>query len=239
MRQTSFLASILLVTAGLTVSSGQVLAQTATECQPPAQNEYLLLVLNETSDVPQHLQRTLPSNAQINVCRYLNDFVTRIGGLKSLDDANKWAQYINDIAGLKAVVARPAPATATTFTAPATNFTTANPGTINLSTAVPGNSTVVVPTTTFSTPTTQVYNSQNLGNVYAVLVDYANNPDVAAQIKQLTGSDAALVMFGSQQYLLAVHTTSPNEASNALRQLSDRGLLTMMVDGRKVMWVPR
>jgi hypothetical protein len=78
------------------------------------------------------------------------------------------------------------------------------------------------------------YNPQPLGDGYAVLVDYFNQPEVAAQVKQLLGSDVGLVSYGQRPYLLAVYTTSQRKADSMLRQLSDRGFWSMVVDSRRV-----
>ncbi|MBD1933276.1 MULTISPECIES: hypothetical protein [Cyanophyceae] len=75
-------------------------------CQPPRQGEYLVLV-NQTSTSQEQIQRTLPPNIKTSMCRYFEDMMTRIGGFKTLDDANSWARYVNEIVGLSAFVLRP------------------------------------------------------------------------------------------------------------------------------------
>ena len=74
-------------------------------CQPPRQGEYLVLV-NQTSTSQEQIQRTLPPNIKTSMCRYFEDMMTRIGGFKTLDDANSWARYVNEIVGLSAFVAQ-------------------------------------------------------------------------------------------------------------------------------------
>jgi hypothetical protein len=164
-------------------------------CQPPRPGEYLVLVVSETQENRQRIRQTLPSGAKTTLCRYLDNVVTRIGGFKSLEDANDWARFVNEIVGLSAYVARPAIA--------------------------------IAPSSTNSI-------TQNLGSGYAVLVDYSNQPQIAAQVRQLLGGDVGLVSYGQRPYLLAVHTTNQSEANAALRRLSDRGFLAMLVDSRKV-----
>jgi|SRR6478672_5413363 len=164
-------------------------------CQPPRPGEYLVLVVSETQENRQRIRQTLPSGAKTTLCRYLDNVVTRIGGFKSLEDANDWARFVNEIVGLSAYVARPAIA--------------------------------IAPSSTDS-------RTQNLGSGYAVLVDYSNQPQIAAQVRQLLGGDVGLVSYGQRPYLLAVHTTNQSEANAALRRLSDRGFLAMLVDSRKV-----
>jgi hypothetical protein len=78
------------------------------------------------------------------------------------------------------------------------------------------------------------YNPQPLGEGYAVLVDYFNQPEIAAQVQQLLGEKVGLVSYGQRLYLLAVHTTSQREANSTLQKLSDRGFWSMLVDSRRV-----
>jgi hypothetical protein len=78
-------------------------------CQPPTAGEYLLLVISPTQDNQTQLRRTLPTELKTTTCRYLNDTVTRIGGFAKMDDANRWARYVNNIVGLAAIITtRPA-----------------------------------------------------------------------------------------------------------------------------------
>lgn len=94
---------------------------------------------------------------------------------------------------------------------------------------------VIQPSTrTQPTNTTPDYNPKPLGNGYAVLVDYFNQPEVAVQLRQLLGSDVGLVTYGKRPYLLAMYTTDERKANSRLRQLSDRGFWSMVVDSRRV-----
>ncbi|HEY9817846.1 MAG TPA: hypothetical protein V6D20_18885 [Candidatus Obscuribacterales bacterium] len=86
------------------------IAQSLADCQPPADGEYLLLVVNNSDATETQLRQTLPPNAEITRCRYLEQDVTRVGGFTEQDTANTWAQYLTDIGGLDVVVARPATA---------------------------------------------------------------------------------------------------------------------------------
>jgi hypothetical protein len=80
-------------------------------CQAPTAGEYLLLVISPTQDNQTQLRRTLPNELKTTTCRYLNDTVTRIGGFNKIDDANRWARYVNSIVGLSAIITtRPADA---------------------------------------------------------------------------------------------------------------------------------
>jgi hypothetical protein len=78
-------------------------------CQAPTAGEYLLLVITPTQDNQTQLRRTLPNELKTTTCKYLNDTVTRIGGFAKIDDANRWARYVNNIVGLSAIITtRPA-----------------------------------------------------------------------------------------------------------------------------------
>lgn len=82
--------------------------------------------------------------------------------------------------------------------------------------------------------TSLAYNPQPLGKGYAVLVDYFNKPEVAAQVRRIVGKDVGLVSYDQRPYLLAVYTNSQRQASSLLRELSDRGFSSMVVDSRRV-----
>lgn len=125
MRYSALLSSVLL--SGTTfLLSQRGIAQPRPGCDPPSANEYLLLVLNQGEGTEDQLRQLLPENAAITTCSYLNDEVVRVGGFASADIANAWAQYLSDMTGLQAFVARPAassPAVAseTTPDSPAAN----------------------------------------------------------------------------------------------------------------------
>ncbi|PSR16778.1 hypothetical protein C8255_16105, partial [filamentous cyanobacterium CCP3] len=77
-------------------------------CPPPSANEYLLLVRSNTEAERDRVQDLLPSNSTVLVCDYLNDTVVRAGGFTNLENANAWAQYMTEVEGFQAFVARPA-----------------------------------------------------------------------------------------------------------------------------------
>ncbi|HEY9671161.1 MAG TPA: hypothetical protein V6D11_06950 [Waterburya sp.] len=106
---------------------------------------------------------------------------------------------------------------------------------------IAGLSAYVVRPTATATATASLTNANNpafspqpLGQGYAVLVDYFNQPEEAARLKQLLGSEIGLVSYGKRPYLLAVYTTSEQKANSLLRKLSDRGFWSMVVDSRRV-----
>ncbi|MEA5515597.1 hypothetical protein [Nodularia sp. UHCC 0506] len=73
-------------------------------CQPPRSGEYLLLVVSPTANSQKQLLSALPNEIQATTCRYLTDTVTRISGFSRIDDANRWARYIDNIVGLTAII---------------------------------------------------------------------------------------------------------------------------------------
>ena len=182
-------------------------------CQPPQPSEYLLLVVTRTPDTQAQVRQLLPPNAAIATCRYLADTVTRVGGFRTIDRAKAWARYLPETTGLAAFVARPAesPVTATT----------------------PSDAP---PTPTAKPPAIATGQSPKpLGAGYAVLVNYNNQPELAAQLKQALGQEVGLVAYGQSPFLLALYTTDANAAYDTLRSLSDRGFLATLVDSRRVM----
>lgn len=98
-------SALLIAVAGLMGNMNSVGAQqNIPTCRPPNGGEYLLLVISPTTDNQNQLRRVLPSETNTSVCRYLNDTVTRIGGFGKLEDANRWARFIRDSAGLSAII---------------------------------------------------------------------------------------------------------------------------------------
>lgn len=78
------------------------------------------------------------------------------------------------------------------------------------------------------------YNPQSLGNGLAVLVDYFNQPEVAAKVRDLLETDVGLASFGQRPYLLAMHTKNQEQAKSIVQKLSDRGFWAAIVDSRQV-----
>jgi hypothetical protein len=96
---------LVLAMAGLIGGVSSVTAQQANPvCQPPTAGEYLLLVISPTADNQKQLRDALPNEIKSTTCQYLTDTVTRIGGFNKIDDANRWARYINNIVGLSAII---------------------------------------------------------------------------------------------------------------------------------------
>jgi hypothetical protein len=181
-----------------------VAQQNIANCQPPAIKEYLLLVISPSVDNQNQLRSALPTEIKTVVCKYNNQTVTRIGGFKKTDDANRWARYIQNIVGLSAIITT-------------RSVTQAGP------TPAPK-----VPKSQIT------YNPKILGEGYAILVDYFNRPEMFSSLQQAVGGDVGFVSYGQRPYLLAVYTTNQKEAYNTLQKLSDRGFIAILADGRKV-----
>ncbi|KAM3094130.1 hypothetical protein ACKFKG_18050 [Phormidesmis sp. 146-35] len=201
---------VFLTVAGLAMTATSTMAQTSyPQCQPPKSGEYLLLVLNKTSETQSKVRSVLPNNADATVCNYLENVVTRVSGFSSVETANSWAQYLTQTVGLQAFVAR------STQTPTATR----PPEPAPLSAKA-------------SDPST--YNPQPLGTGYAVLVSYFDRPELAGQVQQALSKEVGLVSYGQRPYLLAIQTTDQAIANSTLQKLSDRGFWAMVVDSRRV-----
>lgn len=220
-------------------------------CAPPRANEYLLLVANQAADTQAQLQQLLPETAVITACRYLEDEVVRVEGFATSEVANAWAQYLSDMAGLQAFVARPA--SSTSGDQPTTTAAIPPPvqGTASGGTSSPVAEPIAQGATSFPTPTqlpspsatpspespvqpsSSSYNPQPLGAGYAILVYYFNRPEVAADVQQVTQQPVGLVSYEQRPFLLATHTTDSATAASVLQALSDRGFTAVMVDGRR------
>ena len=235
----NLLSYVLLAMVGLGSLVKPVVAQPA-NCQPPKAGEYLLLVVSETADSQAQVKRTVPPSVNTTVCRYLDSTVTRVEGFTTLDVANSWARYMTEIVGLPAFVAQPpqanssqpsaSPSQPAASSVPAATSTASSP-----SSATPS------PAQTSAQPTIApiAYNPELLGQGYAVLVDYQQNPELAAQLKRLLGRDVGLVSYRQRPYLLANHTPHQGTANATLKAVSDRGFIGLIVDGNRVMMLSR
>jgi hypothetical protein len=202
-------------------------------CQPPNKGEYLLLVVSPTSENQKQLRKALPSDLKTVNCKYLNEKVTRIGGFNKIDDANRWARYVNNIVGLSAIITtRPTTSTVATA-APTVVKTTVRTNLASTKTTV--TKSRIVPTTITNPTASKVnYHPQALGEGYAVIVDYFNRPEIANSIQQVVEGNVGFVSYGQRPYLLAVYTTNQKEANNTLQKLNERGFFANLVDSQKV-----
>jgi len=200
---------------GLTILSTSVKAESS--CEPPQSDEYLLLIVTKTPEQQERAKRSFPGNTDNTVCRYINDTVTRVGGFRNSEIASDWVKYIQDVVGLQAYVVR-SPAAALPQNLPVYNPQPA-----------PGSEPIANPQTG-----NLAFNPQPLGPGYAVLVDYFNQPELAAQVKQALGTQVGLASYGQRPFLFVAYTTDQNAATAAVKALSDRGFWPMLVDSRRV-----
>ena len=101
---TSFLLSTLGAISIIQPTAAQTNKTSIPVCRAPNPGEYLLLVISPSKNNQNELRRVLPLNTNSVVCTYLKDTVTRIGGFRKIDDANRWARYVKDSAGLSAII---------------------------------------------------------------------------------------------------------------------------------------
>lgn len=97
---------------------------------------------------------------------------------------------------------------------------------------------VVVESAGTSTPPplsqSATYSPRPLGEGYAVLVDFFNQPEIAAQVQQTVGQNVGLASYFSRPYLLAIYTPDEAIANATLRRLSEIGFGAVLVDSRRV-----
>ncbi|MEC4896240.1 MAG: hypothetical protein SAL07_24590 [Oscillatoria sp. PMC 1051.18] len=236
----SCLSAAAIAAIGITAIPKPTFAQAGLpQCQPPRAGEYILLVLTETPDTQEQIRRTLPPGINAPICQYLGDTVTRIGGFRQFDDADSWAQYVNDIVGLTAVVARPTQTTAATPTVtrptqpvpgPRINNRPTQPVTATRTNSSPS----VTQQAAASSGNLAVFNPQPLGSGYAVLVDYLNQPEIASQLQQELGKEVGLVSYLGRPYLLATSTENQTEANQLMQNLSEIGFGSLVVNSSRV-----
>ena len=211
---------IVCVIGGGAIAAQGVRAQDLPPCPPPATAEYLLLVQGETEAERDRIQDLLP--ASTDVCQYLDSPVVRAGGFTSLENANAWAQYLTEVEGAQAFVARPAaPGEVTPAITPVESPAAAAP--------VPP--TASSPTTT---PATVGYAPQLLGEGYVVLVSYSNQPAIAQQVQDTLNDTVGLAVYQRRPYLMAVQTTDPQVAAQTLQALSSGRFTAFIVDSGEV-----
>ncbi|MEO1068771.1 MAG: hypothetical protein AAFW95_06565, partial [Cyanobacteria bacterium J06638_6] len=197
-------------------------AQAQTEfppCPPPATNEYLLLVRSNTEAERQRVQDLLPSNSTVIVCDYLNDTVVRAGGFSNLENANAWAQYMTEVEGFQAFVARPA-STAAQPTPPSPDPGTTSPATGTPSATGTPPETGTAPSTSSPAAAPTAYSPQPLGTGFAVLVDYQYQPEAAIEIQRQVGQAVGLAVHRQRAYLLIAHSPNVEGAASTLSVLT-------------------
>ena len=210
----------------MVLSALPVRAQTPIDCPAPARGEYLLLAPTNSLESQALVRSKAPSDATIAICRYFGETVTRIGGFSTESAASVWGQYLIRTTGVKVTIATPLAAPVTPATTPPIAQTPVTP-----TAATP---TPVTPAPAVPRSTPSPYGPKILGTGYAVIVNYNNRPEAAAQLRQAVNAKVGVVSYDERPYLLA-NQTSDKAAANAIMQLlSDRGFFAMVVDARRV-----
>ncbi|MEM9904173.1 MAG: hypothetical protein AAF921_04025 [Cyanobacteria bacterium P01_D01_bin.44] len=78
------------------------------------------------------------------------------------------------------------------------------------------------------------YNPQTLGSTYVVLIDYADQPDIASSVQQTLGHSVGLAVYRERPYLLALTTTDSAAAADLLQTLTGENYSAILVDGEQV-----
>jgi len=229
--------ALLLATGG--GSAPQAWADEFPPCSPTNANEYLLLVQGETVNARDRIQNLLPTTTNVSVCRYLDDVVVRAGGFTSLENANAWAQYLTEVEGAQASVARPAaPGEVSPDEPIAAEPVEPEPTPAPTDSVAPTDS--AAPTEPATTPATAepaaavAYAPKLIGEGYAVLVDYGNNPDIAKQLQQALNQPVGLAIYEQQPFLLATQSPDPQAAAQVLQTLSNGRFGAFIVDSGDV-----
>ncbi|MGF1522707.1 MAG: hypothetical protein ACFBSF_10385 [Leptolyngbyaceae cyanobacterium] len=232
---------LLLVVLGGGAITPRAVADEFPPCAPPANSEYLLLVKGETVESRDRIQNLLPTTTEVTVCSYLNDVVVRAGGFTSLENANAWAQYLTEVEGAQAFVARPAAPGETAANEPiAAEPVEPIPELPSENTSEPSSNPETPTATPVSTSVTEAvvgYAPQLLGEGYAVLVDYGDNPAVAKQLQQTLNQPVGLAVYEQQPFLLAAQSADPQAAAQILQTLSNGRYGAFIVDSSEVVLI--
>lgn len=211
------------VIGGGAIASQGVRAQDLPPCPPPATAEYLLLVQGETEAERNRIQDLLPASTDVSVCQYLDSPVVRAGGFTSLENANAWAQYLTEVEGAQAFVARPAaPGEVTPAVTPV------EPPEAVPDPVAPASGSPII------TPATVGYAPQLFGEGYVVLVSYSNQPAIAQQVQDTLNDTVGLAVYQQRPYLMAVQTTDAQVAAQTLQTLSSGRFTAFIVDSGEV-----
>ena len=213
-------------------------------CAPPQANEYLLLVRGDTVESRDRIQNLLPTTTSVSICRYLEDIVVRAGGFTSLENANAWAQYLTEIEGAQAFVARPAaPGEMVADNTPVTAEPVAPVQPVESVPASPtedpipaseADAPTATPAAVPDSETVVGYSPQLLGEGYAVLVNYSNDPVVAKQLQQALNQPIGLAVYEQRPFLLAAQSSDAQVAAQVLQALSNNRFGAFIVDSSEV-----
>lgn len=181
-------------------------------CQPPEQGTYLLLVDTPNFEQQNKLVQSLSSNQNINInlCQYQDKIVSRIGSFPSIEVADQMGQYITQELKLTAVIARPA------------------------GTQTPIINVPIHQNSTTSTSPIPNFKPTQLGQGYAILVDYFHQPDVSIQVANFLNKKVGLAVYLSRPYLLVSYTQNQEEAQKVLQALTEQGFWATIVNSKNV-----
>lgn len=205
----SFL-SLLPLEMGLVGKTAPSLAQVSfPTCQAPLDREFLLLINTPNVESQERLRNSIPTQMNQIVCRYNDQIVTRLGGFRSLDEADRFGKYVVEVVGLPAVIATPRQSQILTEEFPSPSNQPNNPPTVG-------------------------YNPQPLGRGYVVLVNYFNRPETANELRTITGKEVGLGVYLGNPYLLALQTNNMAEANQLLMRLTNQGFWAVVADSQRV-----
>jgi hypothetical protein len=183
-----------------------------TPCLAPAAGEYGLLILRWSLTDQERAQQVLPPTMRWQLCNYpsrqQNLLVMQVRDLSNLASAQALGQQVTDATGLPTVVTQPA--------ANAVNSLGA-----------------IAPPPSPGSPI--AYSPQPLGPGYAVIIDFGDRPELAAQLQSLLGRTVGLVAYDQRAYLLGLHTLDATTATALVQDLDRQGLSAQSVDSRQVL----
>ncbi|NJM56366.1 MAG: hypothetical protein HC857_01320 [Synechococcales cyanobacterium RU_4_20] len=81
---------------------------------------------------------------------------------------------------------------------------------------------------------TPSFTPKSLAAGYVVLVDYANQPAIATQVQSALQRPVGLVSYAQRPYLLVQYSADSATAVTTLRNLTQRGFQTLMVDSQGI-----
>ena len=231
----------------LLLGGGQGMAQNYPNCPPPANGEYLLLVSGDDQTTRDRAISVLPVDKPTLVCNYLGEPVVRAGGFNSLEVANSWSLYLNDIEELNTVVVESSTLAGASTSVEAPPEVSTSVEELPIETEAPSSETPPSSTETEASSAAETvaaaevpsdqssqtqYQPTLLGEGVAILVDYQQNPAIGRDLAQQ--GNVGLVVYLQQPYLLVMHTTDSSAAATKLQQLVNSGLTSFLVDSQQV-----
>ncbi|MGK7888972.1 MAG: hypothetical protein AB4042_06525 [Leptolyngbyaceae cyanobacterium] len=190
----------------------RAIAQATVPCLPPESDEYLVLINQQTPAALDQLRTVLPDGSTTAICRYLDKTVIRVGGFATEEVATAWGTYLAQTLDEQTAIVVPA----TPFAGADAAESPAPPSPDAAPTDVPN------------------YNPQRLGEGFAVLVNYADRPDVAIALESTLGDTVGVAIYRQVPYLLATYSAEVEAAGEILTQLATAEFNAILVDSRQV-----